>query len=285
MRQKRKSPERPPFALRRHLAGHLVAATLSAPLLLATPIATAGPLVPHAAGYDLTLEELRLGGRSMGAQGHFALRLERRCGSWILSSRLDFRIAFGDGRNVTVGITYRMRENIAGTTLSFESRSQLNGRSTLETRGTATMPEDGSAGRAIFTMPERREFVLPPGTLFPMAALRREIALLVKGHKVVSQIVFDGSLPEGAFRVTDVATPGRLGPPPAPAGDAGLADAPSWRVESAWFRLGRPDTGPFHTMLAQIHENGVVSAMRLDLGLATAKAVLTGIERLPDPDC
>ena len=90
---------------------------------------------------------------------------------------------------------------------------------------------------------------------------------------------------EGAFRITDVATNSTLALAKPPEGDHSLIAGRSWRVESTWYSLSRPDAGPIHTQVLQTHENGVVSRMLIDLGIIVADARLIEVKSLPEPTC
>lgn len=255
-------------------------------LLSAAVSAQAATLVPHEAHYRLVLVQLKIPGEAASAGGDLALRVEKTCGHWRIVSRFDFSIAFRDAqRRMRVEVAQGLEEDLEGRTLSFESHTAINGKEVLSIKGTASAPEDGGDGRAVFTAPRRVDYALPAGTLFPTATTQRTVAALERGMRMDSYLLFDGSNPAGPYRVSDVAGGKPLTLKQRPAGDGSLLNSPSWRVTSAFFDHRGVDTEPLSTTVTQLHANGVVSRVLLDVGFLVVDGELVEITSLPLPSC
>lgn len=248
--------------------------------------ARAATLVPYEAHYRLSLKQLKIPGEAAAAGGDLALRVEKTCGYWRILSRFDFSVAFRDGkRQMRMEVAHGLEEDLEGRTLLFESHTAVNGANVLSIKGTAEIPLNGGAGRAVFTAPKRADYTLPAGTLFPIATTRRTVDALERGTRLDSYLLFDGSNPAGPNRVSDVIGGKPLTLERPPAGDGNLLNAPSWRVTSAFFEHQSVDAELQSTTIMQLHANGVVSRVLLDVGFLVADGELVEITSLPLPSC
>ncbi len=255
-------------------------------ILSAANPSSAATLVPHEAHYQLSLVQLKIPGEAVSAGGDLALRVEKTCGYWRIVSRFDFNIVFRDAqRRMRLEVAHGLEEDLEGRTLLFESHNAVNGASVLSVKGTANMPEGGGVGRAVFTTPQRADYALPAGTLFPTATTRHTVDALERGSRIDSYLLFDGSNPTGPYRVSDVAGGKPLALKRRPIGDDNLLKGPSWRVTSAFFDHRSVDAEPLSTTVAQLHANGVVSRVLLDVGFLVADGELVEITSLPLPNC
>jgi hypothetical protein len=247
---------------------------------------SAATLVPHEAHYRLSLVQLKIPGEAASAGGDLALRVEKTCGHWRIISRFDFNIVFRDAqRRMRLEVAHGLEEDLEGQTLLFESHNAVNGVKVLSVKGTANMPEGGGVGRAVFMSPQRADYALPAGTLFPTATTHRTVDALERGARIDSYFLFDGSNPAGPYRVSDVAGGRPLALERPPTGDHGLLSTPSWRVTSAFFDHRSVDAEPLSTTVTQLHANGVVSRVLLDVGFLVADGELVEITSLPLPSC
>ena len=245
----------------------------------------AATLVPHTAQYRLSLAQLKIPGEAAAAGGDLAIRIERTCRRWRIISRFQFNIDFRDtDRRMHVDVVQGSEEDLSGQTLLFESHTKVNGEDVLSLKGTADLSETGD-NRAILTKPERAVLTLPKGTLLPMFATRRTIDLLERGVRFDSYLLFDGSNPTGPYRVSDVAGGKPLALKRPPTGDANLLATRSWRVSSSFFEHQSVDAEPQSTTVTQIHANGIVSRVLLDVGFLIADGELVEIKSLPTPSC
>ena len=285
------NPPRPHWIARRGAgiphakAAGLAALFLTIWLLGSVDLTRAATLVPHQAHYRLSLLQLKIPGEAATAGGDLALRVERTCSHWRILSRFNFSLEFRDRqRRMRIEVVHGMEEDLDGRTLLFESHSALNGEG-VSIKGTASIPEAGGVGRAVFTAPQPADIALPEGTLFPTATVRRTVDALEHGLRVDSYFLFDGSNPAGSFRASDVVGGKPLTLKRRPVGDANLLNAPSWRVTSAFFDHRSVDAGPLSTTVSQLHANGVVSRVLIDVGPLVADAELVEIKSLPLPSC
>ena len=247
--------------------------------------AQAATLVPHTAQYRLSLAQLKIPGEAAAAGGDLAIRIERTCNRWRIISRFQFNIDFRDtDRRMHVEVAQGSEEDLSGQTLLFESHTKVNGEDVLSLKGTADLTEAGD-NRAILTKPEHAVLTLPKETLLPMFATRRTLDALERGVRFDSYLLFDGSNPTGPYRVSDVAGGKPLVLKRPPSGEANLLDAPSWRLSSSFFEYQSVDAGPQSTTVTQIHSNGIVSRVLLDIGFLIADGELVEIKSLPTPSC
>lgn len=254
-------------------------------LLDGTYSARAATLVPHTAQYRLSLEQLKIPGEAAAAGGDLAIRIERTCKKWRIISHFQFNIDFRDSdRRMHVEVAQGSEEDLNGQTLLFESHTTVNGENVLSLKGTADLTEAGD-NRAILTKPERAVLTLPKGTLLPMFAARRTLDALERGVRFDSYLLFDGSNPTGPYRVSDVVGGKPLSLKRPPTGDTVLLDTQSWRVSSSFFDHKSVDVEPQSTTVIQIHSNGIVSRVLLDIGFLVAEGELVEIKSLPTPNC
>ena len=254
-------------------------------LLNGNSSAQAATLVPHTAQYRLSLAQLKIPGEAAAAGGDLTIRIERTCSRWRIISRFQFNIDFRDtDRRMHVEVAQGAEEDLSGQTLLFESHTTVNGENVLSLKGTADLTEAGDNG-AILTKPERAVLTLPKGTLLPMFATRRTLDVLERGVRFDSYLLFDGSNPTGQYRVSDVVGGKTLALKRPPTGDAYLLNTPSWRVSSSFFEHQSVDSEPQSATVTQIHSNGIVSRVLLDIGFLIADGELVEIKSLPTTSC
>ena len=247
--------------------------------------AQAAKLVPHTAQYRLSLAQLKIPGEAAAAGGNLAIRIERTCSRWRIISRFQFNIDFRDtDRRMHLEVAQGSEEDLSGKTLFFESHTTVNGESVLSLKGTADLTEAGDK-RAILTKPERAVLTLPMETLLPIFATRRTLDVLERGVRFDSYLLFDGTNPTGPYRVSDVVGGKTLALKRPPTGDAYLLNTPSWRVSSSFFEHQSVDAEPQSETVTQIHSNGIVSRVLLDIGFLVADGELVEIKSLPTPSC
>jgi hypothetical protein len=244
----------------------LAALLLFVPLFSGTHATQAATLVPHVAQYRLSLAQLNIPGEAASAGGDLAIRLERTCSRWRITSRFEFNIDFRDAdRRMHVEVATGSEEDLRRQTLLFESHTAVYGVNVLSIKGIVNATEEGGV-RAVLAKLEQAELILPKETLLPMFATRRTLNLLERGGRFDSYLLFDGSNSTDPYRVTDVAGGKPLALKQRPAGDADLLDAASCSVTSSFFEPQSVDAEPQSTTTTQNHANGIVSRVLLDVG-------------------
>ncbi len=249
------------------------------------PATAADDLVPHEALYTLRLDQVTLGEEAESGEGQFLLRVERKCTSWVLVSRLEFTLDFGGGRSLEIVSTGNTEESLDGRSLRFVQEKRLNGQIVEAFKGRAALVEDGSEGLALFDVPPDLRVTLPEGTLFPVASAFQTVANYKKGEKFQSYLLFNGDAIEGPHLVTEIVT-GTVDKVTHEAeGDTELLDGTGWRVVVSFFDFGAQDAEPTAVQQGEVLENGVIPWFSIDLGAVEAGAQLVSLRALKEPDC
>lgn len=153
-----------------------------------------------------------------------------------------------------------------------------------DVRGTAKMSAGG--GVANFTHPERTEFNLPSGTLFPVAHSQFMIDQARSGQTLMESRLFEGADVEGAKLVVVFVSPlsaearevvKQVG------GD--LVARPGWTFRLAYYDPSARTSEPLYEVEADILDNGVAPRWVLDYGDFSVVMRLAKVEALDKPDC
>lgn len=250
---------------------------------LASSVAGAAQTVPHEAHYRVKLGVLKIPGEVKWSDGDMAVQVTRDCQKWTVQQETWFEVRFADGREFDIRSRYRFHEALDGKRFEFTVVTQVNGQTTLDTKGIAILPEneDGD-GLAMFSKPEAAELELPAGVGFPVTVANRSLEMLASGAPFSRYLIFDGT---GLYNVTDIVVGQPIPLKVRPEGDIELLRSRAWRVKSTMFPYKAGDTGPASEVITQTLENGIVDRFVIDYGALTAEGVLSSILRLSDPEC
>ena len=250
---------------------------------LAALPAPAAELQPHRALYSASLRDPSPSGPITGISGTLVISLERSCDGWLMGQQMLLDISAG-GRGIHQDARFTSWESLDGHNLRFAKRektgSQDNG-----LKGAAAVTGTGGGGNIRYQFPKDEVVSLPPGTLFPIGHMRSLIASAEAGEQVNTQIVFDGTTPDGAQRISTFIGPRRemgkgvaqtFGP---------LIARPAWPMRLAIFPLGSRTAEPAYEAEVLQLDNGVVGAMGLDMAGVKMDLKLEKLEALPDPKC
>ncbi|MFW5680840.1 MAG: EipB family protein [Pseudomonadota bacterium] len=258
-------------SLARALAAALVATLSSGPAV--------AQLVPHRALYELSLAES--GGGLAQAEGAFAIEWQAACEGYSSRQRLWFLGATDEGGLFDSDVRFSSWESLDTTTLRFTMRSFSEGELVEEYRGTAIVPRDGTPGRAHYVLPEASEAPLPPDTLFPTDHLNQLLASAMRGERLMTQHVFDGS---GAGADALSAVTAVIGQP---AVEGEQEDEERvWPVALGYHDPQDHEAGvPIFELRFMLSERGLMRDVLLDYGDFALKATLEHMAWLPEPDC
>ena len=242
-------------------------------------------LVPHEALYTLTLDQVKLGEEAESGDGQFLLRVERKCTSWVLVTRLEFTLDFGRGRTLEIESSGNTEESLDGRSMRFTQEQRLNGQIVEAFKGRAALVDDDEGGLALFDVPPDLRIVLPPGTMFPVAAAFETVANYKKGEKFQSYLMFNGDTIEGPHLVTEIVTGTVEKIEHDTEGDTELLEGTGWRVVVSFFDFGAQDAEPSAVQRGEVMENGVIPWFSIDMGAVEAGARLVSLRALKEPDC
>ncbi|WP_147165073.1 cell envelope integrity EipB family protein [Pararhodospirillum oryzae] len=270
------------------LAGTLVLG-IGTPLLEAEAATKRVHLVPHEAQYALSLARTRPGG-VVGARGQMNYKLESTCSGWTMETRTTLTLSYAEGADVDTVWEFVAFEARDGSNYSFFIRNTHNGAVDDVLEGGATLTGSPATGTARFKRPSIDPVPLPAGTLFPNAHTLAILEAARKGQHFVSRTLFDGGSKEGPTLVTAVI--GRpMAAPPRAAGQDPLLRTPSWRMAIAFFppevdgAAPEDNAIPTYEVDVRYHDNGIAQDMVQDFGSFSLASKLTGLHRLPEPDC
>ncbi len=239
-------------------------------------------IASHEASYSLTLLEAEPGSETT-VEGQYLVRVDRSCQANRIATYLQVHLSNVNGRPVSVEDTYSISESLDGSALTFKSRQTLNGQVMHLVQGEASKGKDG--GKVVFVEPSlQRDLLLASGTVFPFEAMEATLVGMAEGKKGINQIMFDPSVGDTVM-VADlfVGTPSALDAPPT--GDVALLQGDLRRTVSTYYELYATDGTPITTAIVDILPNGVSPRAVFDLGKVKALAELTGIRKLPPPQC
>lgn len=244
----------------------------------------AADLAPHRAIYDMQLGVAKRGSTMLDVRGAMVIETGESCDGWEVNQRMRLTYSRSDSEQVESDSSYASFESKDGQNYRFTVRNIEDGTPDEQLRGTATFENSRGEGRAVFNEPERKEFVLPKGTLFPTAHTAAVIDRAKAGDFGLLRPVFDGGRVEGAFDVNAIIT----GTEPRISIDvkhALLQNQPLWVVHLAFFPTVKGADQPEYEMTVELLANGVARAITLDYGDFTVQGRLASIDELPRAKC
>ncbi len=238
-------------------------------------------IVPHEARYRIDLDQLRVQGFAVEAEGAMAIRAARDCEKWEIVKELIFVVSLSDGQALQLHTLERYYEGLDGERLEFTGWFKVNGSLRLNVKGRATLTP-GRGGAVRFVRPENEEMALPAGTRFPMMALEQTLDALRAGRSLPEGTVYSGM----GLTVTTRAAPAEARPfKHEPKGDVALLRGRSWRVQGTMFPDPDRRGDPLATESTEILANGVISRFSSDFDAMTVSGELVEIKKLPLPGC
>ncbi len=246
--------------------------------------ASAAELAPHRAIYDMRLAVAKPGSTILDVRGAMVIEMGESCDGWETTQRMRLTFSRADTEQVESDYSFASFESKDGLNYRFTVRNIEDGSPDEQLRGTATFENGRGNGRAVFNEPQRREFALPRGTMFPTAHTAALIDKAQAGDFAFLVPVFDGARVEGAYDVNALIT--GVGKEMEPAPKHELIDGQkAWSVHLAFFPPSRAQEAPEFELAADLLANGVARSMLLDYGDFSVRASLASIQQLPRPKC
>lgn len=272
-------------------AGHLAVAAVCGGFLAGTSSAAlAGPassILPHRAGYELSLRSVRSGSGIIDVTGLLSYDWTDSCDGWIVEQRYVLQVVRGDGPVAEISASYANWESKDGLRYRFNVKrghGSDDDSEPSEVQGEATLKGKGKAGVARFEKPEKQEIVLPAGTLFPTEHTIVLIQKAKEGVKFDRHPVFDGAEVEGPSMMTAFLLPKRDAPPDGKP-KVLTAAQPVWPVTIAVFSEGDKSETPSFEMTIYLQEDGVVPELIMDYGDFSVVGHMKIFEKLPKAEC
>ncbi len=254
---------------------------LAVAALLAASTSVAAQMQPHRAEYVLRL------GKAANAPriGTAVQDLSQDCAGWHLKRDITSEIALTSSWKMSLSSKLDGEEPRSGNSLRFRTVQVQNG-SQRETQG--RVQRSGGETRAEIVYPEGSptQFVLPPPTLMPVAAMDHLVERLRAGAASFPALMFDAEVIGDAFlvEVTELEKGSLRGQRPA---EKQLVPAKlkSWPAQLTFTRGRQQAQKPLFSVQALVFENGVLDRLTVDTGLVTVTADLQSLEMRPAPNC
>ncbi len=244
--------------------------------------AAAAELLPYRAIYSLKMEKGEPGGRFTDVTGSTVSSLDRTCDGWSISEEIAMRMQTAPGGEFRRDLAFTAEESKDGRRYRFKSRSMTND-IVEDYEGTAEIAA-GAAGRAIFTVPEKREMPLAPGTVFYVGLTKWLVDLAESGARNGEVMTFDGTDADAPEKVTAFIIPEKSPPKNLP-GDEKLLAAKAWHVRMAFFADAGAGSEPEYEIAARVLANGIVTGFQLIFKDFTVQQSLEDLLPAREPSC
>lgn len=246
---------------------------------LLAPLAVSAQVQPHRAEYTL-----RLGAAANAARIGTAVHdLTQDCGGWHLKRDIKTEIA----------LTASWKMSLASKLDSEETRNafryglvQTQNGNPRDVKGRVQKQGGDLKAEIVFGTSPPAQFVLPPPTLLPVAAINHLIERLTAKAASFPALMFDPEVIGDIFliEVTEQDRATLRGARPADKPVA-LPQGKSWPVFMNFSRGRNQDTKPIFSVTALVFENGVLDRLTVDTGLLSVTADLASLEMRKAPVC
>lgn len=241
-------------------------ATIAVPFLQGQ--ASAAPLLPHRAVYDLALDDATDSSGITGLSGRMVYEFN---GSACEGYTVTFRFVTQIEANETLRMTDQQTTTFEagdGSEFSFVTRSFVDRNLDKETRGSAQMTGEGT--RVSIEMPEPQDHELE-ASQFPTQHLIEVLEKANAGENFYETTIYDGSEDGDKLMTTTVILGQKTGPE---GGDAevdaaeAIAGEEFWPVDIAYFDLSEVsgEETPTYRISMKLYDNGVTRDLTMDYG-------------------
>jgi hypothetical protein len=259
-------------------------AILSAAFLFGASSAGAMPvhLVANRATYDLRLDHTSPGG-AIAAHGRMVIQFRDTCDGWSTAQRMVADMTNADGNTSRTDFLITAWESKDGKSMRFDVKNASAGKLDKEKRGTATVGDDGRIAVSLLS-PERRQFTLPAGTIFPSAQTQVLASAAARGPGMVKRLVFQGGDESDLYLSTAVI--GRSAPAQATSAERAidkmglLKNVSAWTTLVSYFANKRTTDLPDYEVATRLYANGISGNMSLIYTRYTLQATLSRLEPL-----
>ena len=241
--------------------------------------ATWAQVRPHRAEYAL-----RLGAAANAPRIGTAVQdLSQDCAGWHLKRDIRTEIALTTSWRMSLASKLdaeEQRNDFRFTTLQTQNGSQR------EIKGRVQRKAGEMRAEIVLAGSPPNQFVLPPPTLMPVAAIDHLIRQLQANAASFPTLMFDGEVIGDAFLI-DVTEQERASLRAARPADEPVAmpTARSWPVFMTFTRGRQQDQRPLFTVSALVFDNGVLDRLTVETGLLSVTADLQSLEMRTPPVC
>ena len=235
---------------------------------------------PHRAEYAL-----RLGAAANAPRIGTAVEdLSQDCAGWHLKRDIKTEIALTTSWRMSLASKLDGEET-RNNAFRFNTVQSQNG-SQRESKGRVQRQAGELRAEIVIAGSPPHQFILPPPTLMPVAAIDHLIQRLQANAASFPALMFDAEVIGDAFLI-DVTEQDRAALRTARPADRPVTLPPgkSWPVFMTFTRGREQDQRPLFTVSALVFDNGVLDRLTVETGLISVTADLQALEMRPAPTC
>lgn len=241
-----------------------------------------GDLLPHRVVYTLSLGS---SGTLTGGNGLMTFEIKDVCDGWAMDLKAELSLAGEDGEIHRLGWSQVSWESKDGKRYRYFTRELSDTEETSRRRGEVRRESADGPATVIADLPQRGEFTLPAGTLFPVQHTVTLIKGDAAGESYVLAKLFDGSVGDEAIEVGAAIGPGGLDWEPQGKAVPALKGLRSFPVALAFYMSSSPEGVPDTEQSMRLYSNGVVGSLTFALGDLAIHATLDELTPLPPEGC
>jgi hypothetical protein len=234
-------------------------------------------LLPHRATYEITLDKSYYDEDISDAKGQMSIQLAKVGDGWAIEQKCTLHIYYKDGSAEQVITTLATYESLDGLKYSFNART-LREDQEETISGEAILASKGGAGIVTYQQPDELTVQLPVGTIFPTQHLIYMLQAAMKGQKVVSNIVFDGSSETYEPVLVDTFLGESQDPKLALTNKNLLETKKVWLMRMAVYAEDSKGPEADYEIKQHVLDRGIIRDMTLDYGTFKVKAVLNQVD-------
>lgn len=234
-------------------------------------------LLPHRATYSITLDKNYQDEEVAEAKGQMTIQLANAGEGWVIEQKSTLHIYYKDGTAEQVITNLATYESMDGLKYSFNART-VRGDQEETISGEAILASKGGAGIVTYQQPDESTIQLPVGTIFPTQHLIYMLNAAMKGKKVVSNIVFDGSSETHEPVQVDTVLGAAQDPKLALSNKDLLPTKKVWPMRMAIYAVDSTGPEADYEIMQNVLDRGIIRDMTLDYGTFKVKAVLNQVE-------
>jgi hypothetical protein len=240
-------------------------------------------LLPHAAGYTITVDVDSGLGAISGGRGALKLEWQRDCEGVSYSQHSVLALNYSDGTSADSEVRIASWEAADASRFRFLMESGTDGQTTESVDGIAKRQSDGSL-RVTYSEPERTQTELPPGVVFPWQQMRRLLSKAAAGKTQDWHSLLRGEA-EGDPSDVSVRILPMKSPLPTGLGDHGaLLPKVGWQFVSAYFEEPA-EPMPSFEITETVLASGVITQADITYPDFTMHIRLAKLSALPLPVC
>lgn len=257
----------------------------------AAPAVAAGTsLAAHRAVYDLMLDRSGQTTDLADMTGRIVMEFSgSECSGYSMALRFVTEISDQEGGRRITDARTRTYEGGDGSHFKFTNETFIDDALTEESRGQASRSKAGVA--VTLSKPDKKDFVLDKGVVFPTAQIERIIDAARQNQKFLQLDVYDGTEDGETVYATTVLV-GNTSYSRRDIGDeiaterAGIAGLRHWPVTVSYFdQETQGEQTPIYVMSFILYENGISRHLKIDYGDFAIVGRLSGLEMLPLTPC